>query len=343
MKNIFLVVISLFTLCLFSHSEAQKKDPTSNGGELHHLQPIPQPTPSGPEADVKKIAPSIVSCEIPAYTEIVHFPMKSWEKGSEFTKTVQDTIDTVKQGAGDTIAFFENLVNRETEDNNSETGTDNKSPSIVEKVAISQFLLTQLIQKNPQAYIFHEFVGEIQDTRELSNFMIEDSNIIQNPDQLPEQRNRVMKHLFQLVNQQFPNGIPDQYIELDNNQKYTLAIVGGVHTLFFLSELPVILPSIPQEDFQRMWDDNFSVCQKKLSIINRCPSSNHFIQILRAEKLLNAVNSFLNISPHKANNEHPSIILAYNGEYDLSSYFQNRKFYRIPDQCIFLDSGSSPE
>ncbi len=346
MKNIFFVIISLSTLSTFSHSEAQIKNHNPNGektqpnneirfsiaeGEPHHPSPV-NPNESPPAADDETAEPPIVSCEIPDDIEIIHFPMKSWERGSELTRTVQETIDTVKKGAGDTIAFFENLVNGD--DDTPETNTNNKSPPIVEKIAISQFLLAQLIQKNPQAYVFHEFVGKIQDARELNDLMIEDLNPIQNPEQLPESRSREMKHLFQVVNQQFPNGIPEQYIKLDNNQKYILAIVGGVHTLFFLNELPVIFPSIPQEDFQRMWNDNFSTCQNKLSILNRCPSSNHFVQILRAEKLSIAVNNLLNLSPYTVGDELPSIILAYNGEYDLSPYFQNGKFYRIPDQCI---------
>ena len=337
MKNIFLIIISLFTLFISSHSEAQTRDRDPNDGKgkaivgegPHHSQSGPQPTP--PAAAVQEADSPISPCEIPAHTEIIHFPMKSWEKGSELTKTVQETIDTVKKGAGDTIAFFENLVNR---DNTSDTNTDNQSPSIVEKIAMSQFVLAQLIQKNHRPYVFHEFVGEIQDVRDLNDLMVQDLNTIQIPDQLPKHNDRNMTHLFQLVKQQFPDGIPGQYIELDDNQKYTLAIVGGVHILFFLGELPIIFPSIPQEDFQRMWEDNFSNCQTNLSILNMCSFSNHFSQMLRAEKISMAVNSFLNISPHKADNEYPSIILAYNGEYDLSSYFQDRSFYRIPDECV---------
>ena len=332
MKNISFAIASLFTLLIFSHNivPAQQSGSEDAPPPAHTvaegIEPPAQP-PSTPPTDERQTPagetpaePIASPCEIPEDMEIVHFPMKVWKRGSETKKTVQETTDDISD-------FFVNLL--KSKESEEETDT----PSIVEETAMSQFLLADLITKNPNAYVFHEFTGEIQDIRDL-NEMTENKQDIQNPDQLPSYENREMAHLFQLVNTQFPEGIPEKYIELNNNQKYTLSIVGGVHALFFLNKLPVIFPSIPQEEFQRIWKDHFpSSCQKHLSILSMCPSDIHFVKLLRAEKLSTAVNKFLDISPPKTDYKEASVILAYNGAIDLSHYFPYRKFYRIPDHC----------
>ena len=319
MKNIFFVVISLF--CVVFHSLAQEDSP----------DPASQQGLSAGETEV-------VSCELPVGTEIVHFPIRSWERSLEAKKTFQEAVDTLKKGADEVRAFFEDLIG----DDDSDGGEDevDQAVSIVEEIAISQFLLTRFIKSNPGAYVFHEYVGEVQDKKFLEDLKEVRGNSvlgdITEPDQLPSSEDRNMHHLLQLVRHQFPNGMPEKYTDLNSNQKYTLVIVGGAHTLFFLEKIYFIFPSITQEDFQKVDENNFEFCGEGLNILRRCSTTSPLVKFFRAEKLSWLVRSLLNIAPHREGYESPSIIIAYNGEMDLSLYFKNHTFYRIPDHCLSL-------
>ena len=186
-------------------------------------------------------------CAIPPNTEIVHFPIRIWTPNADYIKKAQETIDTIIGGAKTAYQFVQEHLGN-TDQSEPTVEDKNKQAAIVEEVARSHFALAQLIQKNPNSFVFHEFETQIRDTRDIHS-MIESVSIwkevsIQTPEQLPDMKNRKPEHLFQLVNAQFPDGFSKKYADLNENQKYTLAVAGGVHTLFFLNKLPIIFPSI---------------------------------------------------------------------------------------------------
>ena len=200
---------------------------------------------------------------------------------------------------------------------------------VVEKTAYSQFRLAQLIQKNPNSFVFHEFATQIYDSRDIDYPPIQ----IQHPHQLLYWKNPGPEHLFQLVNHQFPDGLPESYNDLTGEQKYTLYIVGGTHTLFFLGELPTIYPSISEEDegYKRIKE---AYCQNEYNIFNICYSPNGL-----EEKLAFTVNHFLNAFPNK----NKLIVLVYSDkpnpdDQNLQDYFEDKNFYRIPESCLSIET-----
>ena len=278
-------------------------------------------------------------CAIPQNTDIIHFPIESWDSFSELAKTAEETFYTVAEGLNNFVKFFEKHLDIESgnSDNNTEQSTESKLPDVLEKAAYLQFALARLIQQKPNSLIFHEFTTQIYDTRYLNNLVPWVTNTISQPEHLPDLKNRRPEHLYYLVREQFPHGLPIQYKYLDKDQKYTLAITGGVHTLFFMDQLPFIFPSISNADYQRLninEEESFNYCDSYYSgLFKICTSSYYMLQVFRAEKLASIVNNLLNISS-SFQQEKPIAILAYRDTHDLSQYFTDKKFYKLPSSCI---------
>ena len=282
------------------------------------------------------------SCLIPQDVDIIHFPIKSWDTHADFLKKLQKTITTVKQKADDTIEFIERTwkdITTKKDDIKLNKGVrkpNNNHTDIVEETAYPQFILAKLIQNNPNSFIFHEFVTRIYDSRYLNNLAPWDADTIIAPDQLPNIENRRPEHLFYLVRAQFPDGLPEKYIYLDKDQKYTLAITGAVHTLFFLDQLPVIFPSISSTDLQKINTPPHDYCKNYYyDLFNVCSSSNYILGMFRAEKLTSIVNNFLNTLSN-SQREKQIAILAYRDTHDLSPYFSNKNFYKVPNNCLSI-------
>ena len=208
-----------------------------------------------------EIKEDIGFCEIPSSVDILHVPTKSWTADDDFTIAQQEIVSTVKEKGQRALDFVNQgidfLMDR---DNSSKEEKDNSNRDhalpavleIVEERAYAQFQLVKIIKENPQALVFHEWTTHIADSRMLNTFRyaMEVERGVQRPEQLTD--NRTMEDLFQLVNSQFPNTFPTKYHSLSPEQKETLAIVGGVWTLFFLFELPVIFPAFPYSDYGEM-------------------------------------------------------------------------------------------
>ncbi len=277
------------------------------------------------------------SCIIPENTDVIHFPLENWDSLSEFFKTAEETIDTVKEGFNNFVQFFETQLDLTPDSaDNKKQSTESTVSAVLEKAAYLQFTLARLIQKNPNSLVFHEFTTQIHDTRYLNKLAPWTTNTISQPDQLPDLENRKPEHLYYLVREQFPHGLPIQYKYLDEDQKYTLAITGGVHTLFFMDQLPVIFPSISNADYQMLNinEGESAYCDSYYrGLFKICVSSYYMLQVFRAEKLASIVNNLLNISS-PFQQEKPIAILAYRDTHDLSPYFPNKKFYKLPSACI---------
>ena len=281
-------------------------------------------------------------CAIPRNTDIIHFPIENWDTYSDIFKTAQETIETVTQGVDDTVKFLEQYWevitkgddNQNTTSENNTQQSKNNQPTILEKAAYLQFTLAKLIQKNPNSLVFHEFVTQIYDTRYLNNLAPWQTQSIIHPDQLPDLENRRPEHLYYLVREQFPHGLPQRYSNLNADQKYTLAITGGVHTLFFMDQLPVIFPSMSNVDYQKINTEPLHYCDSYYDgLFKICSSSYHMLQVFRAEKLASIVNNLLNMSS-SFQQEKPIAILAYRDRHDLSQYFPGKSFYKMPLSCI---------
>lgn len=286
-------------------------------------------------------------CAIPKNTDVIHLPVQIWDDSSERKKIVQETFNTVTKGADDAIQFaddairfvekqWKSIINIESnsDDDYTQEFNEKKQPSIVEEVAYPQFVLARLIQNIPNSFVFHEFLTEIYDARYLDTLKSWET-VIQHPEQLPKSENRKPEHLFQLVKRQFKNGLPEQYIDLNDDQKYTLAITGGVHTLFFLGELPVIFPSISGVDFQKVHFPYHNNCEEYYDTLNICDYPNSALRIFREEKLASIVNNFLETFSSK-HDKKPVAILVYREGYDLQYLFPGKRFYRMPDSCISI-------
>ena len=176
---------------------------------------------------------------------------------------------------------------------------------------------------------------QIYDSRYLHNSAYWNNDIIKNPDQLPNMDSRRPGHLFHLARAQFPNGLPENYADLNGDQKYTLAITGGVHTLFFLNQLPVIFPSIFYTDFQKINTYPHNHCDNYYGLLDICSSSNYMLTIFRVEKLAVIVNTLLS-TLSKTQTEKQVVILAYRDTHDLKPYFSDKVFYKMPLSCVQL-------
>ena len=341
LKNILFIMVVLFIPSTYSQQAPHNSntDPKANS-ELKDVVSPPLTIDSAPTTIPEEDADDITKpCDIPPNTDIVHFPIDSWDAGLETIKKVQETVDVVKTGVKDTIKFLENtwdaVIEPSETDNNikpQENNENQQSSIVVEKAAYSQFALAQLIRQNPNSFIFHEFATHIYDARYLDTMI--NTAPIEDPDQLPGMEKRTLEHLFNLVNTQFPKGLPAQYTDLDKSQKYTLAIVGGVHTLFFLNELPIIFPTISEMDYQRIFEKySFTHCSIIHGILNICTSSDYTEQVLRATKLASIVNNFLRAFPNNNKGKHV-VILAYGGDHDLQYYFPDKNLHRMPGKCV---------
>lgn len=260
--------------------------------------------------EAKKVTEELTDpCAIPQDTDIVHFPVQSY--------TVPNSVDEV-------ITAVTGLF---------DSGEDSEEFTTIEKTSYSQFILAKFIQKNPNSFVFHELAIRIYDTRYIE-FLKQKGTSIQNLNQLIEMENHKPEHLFQLVNQQFPEGLPEKYNELSENQKHTLAIVGGTHTLFFLGELPSIFPSISKVYNTKVNDYSEHYCESYYDIFNICVSSNDLFNMLRADTLAFNVNNFL--EAFSTADEKLIAVLAYGKDDDLQDYFPGKNFYTMPENCLSL-------
>ena len=269
--------------------------------------------------------------------DIVHFPMERWTETKDSFKSAQEVFDVVQETTDDVIDFIFN----EEEEQSTQAQEDNQSPPIVETIARPQFALASLIKHYPYGFVFHEFVTRIHDTRELNNFTYE-KPYYTHPDQLPNVAERSLEDLFHITRAMFPDGLPEKYTDLTKEQKYTLAVVGGAHTLFFLNELPMILPSISKTDYHRIFqkpNNLFNIrsdlhyetlfCETTLGFLD-CSDMNYEITLLKEEYMTQTVNSFLDAFPRVKN----PIILIYDGDTDLNRYFPDQNIFRVPDRCF---------
>jgi len=286
----------------------------------------------------------LLNCSLPADKNIIHFPMRSWTKGADTIKSIEDTVEMVKRKTDGVFNFLEGQLNRLLRDDNSERTTDedtlfdDSQNSYLDQIAYSQFKLAQLIQENPDALIFYEFSTHIQDQADLNDLAdksnkLNDTDIIA-IDRLSDIYTNKMEHLLALVHDQFSNGVPKKYTDMSKEQKHILAVAGAVYTLWFLGELPVIFPSISQLDYENVLKGfPTGVCDGVLNILNVCSASkdNYFLQVFRAEKLSDIVSTFTDLVPQDR-----KIILAYDGSHDLKPYFVHQDFYRLPEKCATL-------
>ena len=275
-------------------------------------------------------------CIIPENTDIFHFPIEYWDSFSEFVKTAEEIVNTVDKSLNSFMQFFERQP--DNSDHNTQQSTKNTLPYTLEKAAYLQFTLAKLIQQNPNSLVFHEFTTQIYDTRHLNKLIPWTTKTISHPSQLPDLEDRKPAHLYYLVREQFPHGLPIQYKYLDESQKHTLAIAGGVHTLFFMDQLPIIFPSISNGDYHRLSTNEAGGFSNHCNsyydgLFKVCVSSYRMLQVFRAEKLAAIVNNLLNITA-SSQQEKPIAILAYRDTHDLSRYFPNKNFYKLPSDCI---------
>lgn len=306
-----------------------------------YSQPTPDPTHFSLNTQLTTNAGDpLSSCLIPQDTEIVHFPIKSWDTHADFLKRLQKTITTVKQKADDTIEFiertWENITKKDDIRLNKGVRKPNNHIDIVEETAYPQFILAKLIKDNPNSLIFHEFVTQMYDSRYLNKLAPWDADTIITPDQLPNIENRRPEHLFYLVKAQFPDGLPEKYIYLDEDQKYTLAIIGGVHSLFFMDQLPVIFPSISNKDLQKINTYPHNYCKNYYNLFTICSATNHILEIFRAEKLASIVNHALSTFSPSQQEGKQIAVLAYRDTHDLRRYFPNKNFYKVPNNCLSI-------
>ena len=277
------------------------------------------------------------SCIVPPDVNVVHIPTKNWYTGANTLKTAQEILNTVVTGASDTIRFFERQFSRDPAEES--TVDEEKTPSsILEQVAYAQFILAKIIQENPHSFVFHEFSTQIYDLRYLNTFKKTETSFPKEGDvnQTPDEDTNNPEYLFQLVKQQFPNGIPNEYTSLNETQKYTLAMVGGAHTLLFIGQLPIIFPSISNKDYIKVY---LSDCKSNYNILRICLSeSTQAAKVYRAEKLAQAVNHFLEDHSSVASHRSTLAILVYNDLLDLQDYFPNKIFHKIPDNCLSIEN-----
>ena len=277
---------------------------------------------------------------IPQEIDIVHIPAKNWHTGADTLKTVQETLGLVKDGAKSTIRFigekWNNLVNQNDTDQKNVDDEQNRSSSILEEVAYAQFILAKFIQSNPNTLVFHEFLTHIYDSRYLDTLKIQMVASDTEGTQPIKEENGSSEYLFRLVEQEFPDGLPDGYFSLNDNQKYTLALVGGAHTLLFTGALPIIFPSISATDYKRIYQSD---CNSSYNIIRMCQlASTHVLDTYRAEKLAEVVNRFLDGHSTVTDGQKAVAVLIYNDDIDLQAYFPYRKFYKLPDHCLSVKS-----
>ena len=277
---------------------------------------------------------------IPQGIDIVHIPAKNWYTGADTLKTVQETLDLVTDGAKSTIRFigekWNNLVNQNNTDQKNVGDEQNRSSSILEEVAYSQFILAKFIQNNPNTLVFHEFLTQIYDSRYLDILKMKMVPSDTGGAQPIQEENGSSEYLFRLVEQEFSDGLPDGYFSLNDNQKYTLAFVGGAHTLLFTGALPIIFPSISETDYKRIYQSD---CNSSYNMIRMCQlSSTHVLDTYRAEKLAEVVTRFLDGHSTVTDGQKAVAVLVYNNELDLQAYFPYRNFYKLPDNCLSVKS-----
>ena len=316
------------------------------------------------------------NCESPSGVEILHVPVQSWTELAEFTKNKQDIFNKVKNNTQKAVSFIReewdfvrqevgNLFEENTNKTDEETQTDKDTQEdqeidpnfilpriseIAEKRAYAHFQLIQIIRTQPQAMVFHEFTTQVMDSRILDVFkqqtVFTQPNIT-TPDQLLEKENRKMRDLFQLVQSQFPDGMPSAFHELSPEQKETLSIVGGVYTLFFLYGLPMIFPALSYLEYNDLLKElNLSFNEMKfcdeLNVAHICPTlslaitEQPFIRVFKAQALSQRVKAFVKhfpqpfyeFAPHQSgfsstDTLKPSVILAYGGEIESQSFFED--------------------
>ena len=242
-----------------------------------------------------------VPCDIPHGVDILHIPVSSWTDSDWFTKKKQEILHTVEDKAQDAFHFITGTVNQWI---NGEKMTPAKKDEedtflpvvseIVEKRAYAHFVLAQIIQQNPQSAVFHEWTTQLMDNRRLDYFKytFEIADGVKEPEQIKE--NPTMKSLFQVVNSQFSDGFPPSFHALTKGQKETLSILGGVWTLFFLYELPVIFPALSERDYQTIF---FDIADMHHMDLERCGYNN---MTIICSNIINIVHNNFQLRAFKA-------------------------------------------
>lgn len=351
MKNS-LKYIATIAFLLLPHSYAQQ----SPAGQLPSVPPNEQPAGQLSSAPTVQRPPAKQDlkeknspCIVPAGTEIIHIPaVKHWSSYSEVLQTMQETREVIEQEVDDAVQFLEStwekLTNsKDADEKGQEAGeSDSERQYILDEEAYPHYVLARLIQDIPHSFIFHEFLTQVYDIRDVSALMsqrgafIQGDPFIQNPAQLQQLEKVELKHLVQLVKTQFSEGLPEEYDDLTEDQKYSLAIAGGAPTLLFLNKIPLIYPSISPEDHHRYQFLYHSRCGVDYGFFNKCSFNTESpLQMMRVEKLASIVSSVLD---HFSTGRDTPAILIYNKDQDLKSYFKDRNFYKVPDHCLSLKS-----
>ena len=312
--------------------EIAEKTTMKNGANLVDLS---EPPPPVQDEDEEVFNP----CNVPTETEVLHMSVKSWDFYSKTKQRIQETRETIEKGVDEVIdevsefigQVFNNSEERSSDDNNEEESETKYS--VIDKIAYSHFKLAELIKSFPNSFVFHEFSTQIYDTRIVNSVVKSDISIT--PQQLEDIENPGLEHIVQLVQQQFPLGFPEKYENMNTDQRHTLVLAGAAHTLLFLNEIPLIFPSITFSDYKK-YDLHGGSCTTQYDIFNNCPYFNNVIKVLRAEKLAFIVENFLKYFSDKNNKQ--MAILVYDGDQDLREYFSDRNFYRMPDNCLSIET-----
>ncbi len=347
-----------FFVCVFTaHTSYGQTNASAPGGGTVATQAVSPgqqsaDTTASPQAKETDTSQNLCVPGEDSSARIIHFPYIRWTDFSSKMRIAQETINTVGRQLGEVQDFFkEEFLGREGDD--SAVDQENRQAGIVEERAMRAFALIKLIRKYPRAVVFHEFVTRIQNERALPPPVSKEglwgySHI----EDLPDVEHRNLKHLFYVSRIQFPMGVPKEYADLDKEQKYILAVIGGVHTLFFLGELPIVFPALSRADYQRALDishldPDYASPEQKHKFYHEtlfcdydeiCTVKDDKIRILKTEYLSKAVNNFLNaFPPDDGTNddfEKQMLILAYDGGMNLQPYFPNKEVFRVPDSCL---------
>ena len=296
-----LCILSLFVFS--SYSQPKKMNPEGNSGVMS------QP------------------CDVPENTDILHLPIQT-SKASylELLQLVQSTQN-----------FIERNLNigsdKSKNDRNNSHGMDTERQiTFIDEKAYPHFFSAQLIKKISNSFIFHELFSQIYDIRDINALNLKDDIFVQTPEQFRYIDKPALKHIVELIKNQFPEGLPEEYSDLKKNQKQSLIIVGAPLTLLILNEIPLIFPFFSNSDYRKY---GFSeACSTQYNIFKNCPFSQEIMKVLKVEKMVSNVKTILKSFPDS--NKRQIAILIYNGRQNLEEYFYDMNFYKMPDNCLSI-------
>ena len=258
MKNS-LKYIATIAFLLLPHSYAQQRQPPAI--QLPSASPsVQQPSVSQPQQDriPEETAPKTTTekkdppCIIPSGREIIHIPaVKHWNSYSEVLQTMQETREVIEQEVDDAVLFLESTWEKlrekltsgeeDADEKSQEAGeSDSEQQYILDEEAYPHYVLARLIQDIPHSFIFHEFLTQVYDIRDVSALMSQRGSfaqgglLIQNPDQLQQLKKIELKHLVQLIKAQFPEGLPEEYDDLTEESEIQFSHSGrSYHFIIF--------------------------------------------------------------------------------------------------------------